>query len=63
MHTDGTLEDMIDYNDVDMIDRLDMTVHDVSGQIAAEVNNQGQWIDFLLENGWEIEDIARIIRG
>jgi hypothetical protein len=63
MHTDGVLEDMIDYDDHDMIDRLDMTVHDVSSQIASEINNQGQWIDFLLENGWGPDDIARIIRG
>lgn len=63
MHTDGVLEDMIDYDDADMIDRLDMTVHDVASQIASSVNNSGEWIDYLLSNGWEIDDVARIIRG
>lgn len=56
------LNDLIDYDDYDMIDRLDMTVHDVASRIASEVNNQGQWVDFLLGNGWGEEDIKRIIR-
>lgn len=63
MSGDGVLEDMIDYDDPDVIDRLDMTVQDVASQLATSVSNNGQWIEFLLDNDWGPDDIARIIRG
>jgi hypothetical protein len=40
-----------------------MTVQDVASQLATSVSNNGQWIEFLLDNDWEPDDIARIIRG
>lgn len=63
MHTDrGILDVKIDYDDVDLIDRLDMAVHDTAAQIASEINNQGEWIDYLLSNGWRVDEIAHLLR-
>jgi hypothetical protein len=58
----GILDVEIDYDDVDLIDRLDMAVHDTASRMASEINNQGEWIDYLLTNGWRVDEIAHLLR-
>ena len=53
----------INYEDSDVINRLDETVHDIASKIASDINNQGQWVDYLLSNGWTHEQINNVILG